>query len=245
LGKLFIKKPDILTTVFSIKYAIEKLLHSFGLQIVVPDKYYQQVNEYLNSNNLRGQLIYRKVDKRFAPAIFQESDSRMLINKLQFHPKSEYAAWLENAIRTQYNYLCVDNIAQFHSAKKALTDQGLHKNADTHEKDDRPDKIGRDQYVLGWDNKEKLLFLQKELKSLDERINIVSAKVKSLKKEQIAIEENIRNIENLLRYNNFQKLNWQKEAEQIAALEEKIRKLESTNQRLKELQSQLKEVEKE
>lgn len=227
------------------EYAIEKLLHNFALRLVVPEKYYQQVNEYVNSHNLRGRLIYNKADKRFAPNILVENEPLFLIHKLQFHTKSEYAAWVENAIQKQYDYLCVDNIAQFQIAKKALTEQGLQKNGDRHEKDDRQDKIGRDQYVLGWDNKEKLLFLQKENKVLAEKIKIMDANVSALKNKQIAIEENIKNIDTLLLYTNFQKLHWQKEVEKIAELEEKISKLESTNQRLKELQAQLKNVEKE
>lgn len=226
------------------EYAIEKLLHNFGLRLVVAEKYCHQVNEYVNNHNLRGRLIYNKVDKRFPPNILLENEPRLLINKLQFNSKSEYATWLENAIQRQYDYLCVENITQFNSAKKALTAQGLQKNGERHEKDDRQDKIGRDQYVLGWDNREKLLFIQKELKDLEEKIKMTNTKVFALKKEQEEIENNIRNLQDLLLFTNFQKINWQKEAEKIIELESKITKLESANQHLKELQAQLKEVEK-
>jgi uncharacterized protein YPO0396 len=33
--------------------AIEKILHNFALRLVVPEKYYKQVNEYVNRTNLK------------------------------------------------------------------------------------------------------------------------------------------------------------------------------------------------
>jgi uncharacterized protein YPO0396 len=38
--------------------AIERLLHSFGLSILVPDRHYAKVMEWVNRTDLRGRLIY-------------------------------------------------------------------------------------------------------------------------------------------------------------------------------------------
>ena len=39
--------------------SIERILHHFALRLIVPDKYYQQVNEYVNSHNLNGRIVYQ------------------------------------------------------------------------------------------------------------------------------------------------------------------------------------------
>ena len=33
------------------EYSIERILHNFALRLVVPEKYYKQVNEYVNGHN--------------------------------------------------------------------------------------------------------------------------------------------------------------------------------------------------
>ena len=42
------------------EYAIERILHNFALRLVVPEKYYKQVNEYVNGHNLRGRIVYQR-----------------------------------------------------------------------------------------------------------------------------------------------------------------------------------------
>lgn len=42
------------------EYAIERILHNFALRLIVPEKYYQQVNEYVNNHDLRGRIVYQR-----------------------------------------------------------------------------------------------------------------------------------------------------------------------------------------
>lgn len=42
------------------EYSIERILHNFALRLVVPEKYYKQVNEYVNGHNLRGRIVYQR-----------------------------------------------------------------------------------------------------------------------------------------------------------------------------------------
>src|SRR5690606_4599069 len=43
--------------------SIEKVLHNFALRLIVPPKYYSQVNQYVNSNNLKGRIRYDKYEE--------------------------------------------------------------------------------------------------------------------------------------------------------------------------------------
>lgn len=42
------------------EYSIERILHNFALRLVVPEKYYKQVNEYVNGHNLQGRIVYQR-----------------------------------------------------------------------------------------------------------------------------------------------------------------------------------------
>ena len=117
---------------------IEQLLHSFALRLIVPEAYYQQVNQYVRQHDLRGRIVYQRfAPKEVAPVIMQPNDEQTLWHKLDFK-KSPYRDWLESEISTRYDYLCVENLESFRLAIKAVTREGLMKNGNRHEKDDRP-----------------------------------------------------------------------------------------------------------
>ena len=119
--------------------AIERLLHNFALRLIVPTLYYQQVNRYVNANDLKGRVIYHKVDlKEVKPLIFQQIDESILPYKLEFK-NAQYTDWVKQEVYGKYDYLCTNDLEAFRMAPKALTTQGLIKNVSRHEKDDRRD----------------------------------------------------------------------------------------------------------
>ena len=126
--------------------------------------------------------------KDVAPRIFQQQDEKELINKLDFKT-SEYTEWIKNEISSKFNYLCVDDLESFRLAEKAITREGLTKNATRHEKDDRPEIRNRQQYVLGWDNKEKITVLKEEASDLDQKIKEINNRLNYLKNHQTRIRK--------------------------------------------------------
>ncbi|GHU78462.1 hypothetical protein FACS1894145_0440 [Bacteroidia bacterium] len=43
------------------EFAIEKVLYRFALQLIVPERFYHQVNQYVNDNNLKGRIVYQRI----------------------------------------------------------------------------------------------------------------------------------------------------------------------------------------
>ena len=227
--------------------AIERILHNFALRLIVPDKYYSKVNEYVNRTNLKGRIIYQRYRGFTSLANMTNKNiaENALINKLEFKPKNIYTDWLEDEINNQYSYSCVNDLKEFNVyEEKAITKEGLIKFAKgKHEKDDRPDTFRKDNYVLGWDNKDKIKLLQNE-------VNELQGKEKTALQDIRQIEQTIKNIESnkevyteLLKvFTKFDDIDWKTYAEQI--LEKEIQKsaLEKTNNRVQALQIQLKKV---
>lgn len=224
---------------------IEKILHNFALRLIVPEKYYNDVNQFVNSNNLNGRIVYHKYTETASLREFQELPQNCLLTKIEFNPKSKYSQWVEDAIFNSYNYACVSNLGEFQQYKeKAATIEGLIKSTrNKHEKDDRPHTNSRENYVLGWDNKEKMASIRELVKDLQEQ-------QKQNVKEKRDIETEIKNIEKRKLcfhdifeiFPKFDDINWEEPAKAIQEKNEKKKELETTNDKVKAMEEQLKTV---
>jgi uncharacterized protein YPO0396 len=139
--------------------ALEKLLRSVALRMLVPDRYYKKVNKYVNQQNLRARLVYEHVTEVLASqAIIPDT----VAEKLDFHPDHKLGAWAEQHIIRRYDYACLPDEKDMERYEKAITLNGLVKNGLRHEKDDRPGRNDPTQFVMGWNNeKKKAALLQK------------------------------------------------------------------------------------
>lgn len=128
------------------EYSIERILHNFALRLVVPEKYYKQVNEYVNGHNLRGRIVYQRYQGAETIREFEDRTLKAdsLLRKLEYKPMCLYLDWLEDRLFAEFNYSCVDSLADFnHLQEKAVTKEGLIKaRGGKHEKDDRPEIRG-------------------------------------------------------------------------------------------------------
>jgi len=227
--------------------SIEKILHHFALRIIVPEKYYHQVNEYVNGTNLKGRITYQRFRgfTSLANMAHKNIPSNALVNKLAFKPKSSYGDWLEDMITNQYNYACVSDLKEFNLYdEKAVTKEGLIKlGKGKHEKDDRPHISRKENFVLGWDNKEKIRLLQNELKNLQEKEKLAQTDIRQVEQAIKTLESQKESFADLFKqFTKFDDIDWKTFAEQIQEKEEQKTVLEKTNNRVQALQRQLEEV---
>lgn len=225
------------------EYAIERILHSFALRLIVPEKYYQRVNEYVNNRDLRGRIVYQRYRGIESLRNFENRQipDNSLLKKIELKPKSLYVDWLEDRLYTEFNYACVDSLADFsHISEKAVTKEGLIKSrGGKHEKDDRPETKGRSHYVLGWDNREKIAELRKEYEDLVNQQKLQKEELKRLDVQKKELEAQKEAFHDLFKYEKFDEIDWQSYAQIIQKKNEQKKKLEETNDRVKELQKQL------
>ncbi len=227
--------------------SIEKILHNFALRLIVPDKYYSKVNEYVNKTNLGGRIIYQRYRgfTSLGNLTTKNISQNSLVNKIEFKSKNPYTPWLEDVIANQYNYACVNDLSEFNRyEERAITQEGLIKfGKGKHEKDDRPHISKKENYVLGWDNKEKIAKLKKDL------IAIQTSQVTN-KKDLTTINTLIKSLGTLKddcfsifsTYTKYDDIDWQTHANQIQDKEDAKKTLEATNNRVQALQKQLSKV---
>ncbi|WP_298269492.1 ATP-binding protein [Geobacter sp.] len=218
--------------------AIEKVLHNFALRLIVPEKYYKDVNRYVNDTNLRGRIVYHRVKpERFLNDLIPQPEDS-LFSKIEIRRDSPYAEWVENRIRTDYDYLCTDDLDIFSECDKGVTSQGLVKNRSRHEKDDRPHVLTRDNYVLGWDTKEKIRHTREVLKELDRKIKAANQELDQLKRHQARLSAEKEALIAFRQFDTFAEIDWQSIAIKIQKLEQDKALLEKSSDRINELKRQ-------
>ena len=137
--------------------AAERLLRSFALSILVPDEHYHAVSGWIDGQHLRERVVYYRVP---APALASraappEPGRGTLAAKLEVKD-TDFAPWLERELASRADAECVQTMAEFRRATRAVTKAGQIKGGFRHEKDDRFRIDDRSRYVLGWSNERKI-----------------------------------------------------------------------------------------
>lgn len=227
--------------------SIEKILHNFALRLVVPEKYYRQVSLFVNGHDLQGRIVYQRYENTTSLTSFQfrEYNENSLIEKIEFNPKSIYSEWVKDVIIENYNYICVDDLDEFYRyGEKVVTKEGLIKSThNKHEKDDRPHINHRENYVLGWDNKEKIAAIREFVKQLQAEQKDAIQKIRGIEAKIAEIGKRKDSFNDIFKlYTRFEEINWEETARTIQEKKEEKEKLEAANCKVKELQEQLQKV---
>ncbi|HUW97322.1 MAG TPA: ATP-binding protein [Acidiferrobacter sp.] len=222
--------------------AAERLLHNFGLSLLIPDAHYAAVSAWVDKTDLRGRLVYFRVRKS-TPNPLPDLHRDSLVRKLEVRPDSPFYDWLERELAQRFDFACCATQEQFHRETRAMTRAGQTKSAgDRHEKDDRHRLDDRSRYILGWTNTAKIAALESSARKLEAQVADWGALVAKIKTEQGAVQERLQVLSRLEEYGDFRELNWQLVATEVAQLAEERQRLESTSDALKQLTEQLKAV---
>ncbi len=222
--------------------AIERLLHNFGLSLLVPESQYERVSYYVERTRLKGRLVYyRTRPERGRPP---RPAPNALCRKLRIRSESPFYEWLESWLARHFDHICCEEMETFRRLPKAITHHGQIKSGGRrHEKDDRHRLEDRSRYVLGWSNEEKIQALAAEQDRLAERMIRLAAGINDLSSQLSAIEKHRDSARDLLNIDIFDEIRWQKTAREIQSLQDEKRRIEESSDRLKDLRTQLRMVE--
>ncbi|RJQ63107.1 MAG: ATP-dependent exonuclease SbcCD, C subunit-like protein [Desulfobacteraceae bacterium] len=223
--------------------AAERLLHNFGLSLLVPEHLYAPVAEWVDRTHLSGRLVYFRVrDERAAGALSLHPQS--LAAKLAVKPDSEFCGWLEQELGRRFDYACCETLEQFRREQQAITRAGQIKSGgQRHEKDDRHSIDDRSRYVLGWSNEPKIAALTGQAEKLEQTMQGIAGRLSELQQELQRLDARKTALLQLGEFRDFNELDWQSIAQTIADLESEKKALEATSDVLHTLCRQLEELE--
>ena len=139
----------------------------------------------------------------------------------------------------------MDDLDEFYRyGEKVVTKEGLIKSThNKHEKDDRPQINRRENFVLGWDNKEKIAAIKEIVRGLqdDQKQNAndireINTKIKEIGKRKDCFDDIFK------LFTKYEEINWEETARTIQEKKEEEESLEAANSKVKELQEQLQKV---
>lgn len=219
--------------------AAERLLRGFGLSLLVPDRHYKAVAEWVDRNQLRGRLVYFHV-RQARPGALPELHRDSLVRKLSVKPDSPFFDWLERELAHRYDVACCATQEQFRREARAITRAGQLKDpSGRHEKDDRRRIDDRSQYVLGWSNTAKIAALEDNARQLELRLGAAAVEIGKLQDQRRALQQRIDALSRLEEFADFRELDWAALAAEIERLRDEYRLLESASDALRQLNAQL------
>lgn len=223
--------------------AIERLLHGFGLSLLVSEDHYHRVAAWVDRTHLRGRLVYYRVRPPREQRL-PELHAHSLVRKLVIQPESEHYPWLERELAHRFDHACCDDLTAFRREKQAITRSGQIKTAgERHEKDDRHRIDDRSRYILGWSNEAKIFALEEQATEIERRAQAAAARVAEKQAEQRGLDERVNRLYELLAYADFRQLDAGSLVVEIERLSEERRSLEAESDTLRALQAQLADLE--
>jgi uncharacterized protein YPO0396 len=220
--------------------AIERLLHNFGLSLLVPEHLYAQVSHYVDRTHLRGRLVYFRVREADARRVGRSPEPDSLVRKVRIKPDSSFYPWLEAQLRERFDYICCDDLDRFRRLPRTITRSGQIKSGgQRHEKDDRRSIHDRSHYILGWSNEEKIRALEAKKRELEAQAQRVADCLADLGKQQQDQRGRRDAVRDLLKFEDYGDIHWAPLARRIQTLQEEKTEIERSSDMLQALHNQL------
>lgn len=207
--------------------AAERVLRSFGLSLLVPDKHYRVVSEWINDHHLRSRLVYYRVPRTVAPAAQPGTGAQLLVSRLEI-ADTDFYPWLERELAHRAGYECVETMDQFRRADRAVTKSGQVKGSGgRHEKDDRRRIDDRSTYVLGWSNERKIDSLLDQATKLQRRLNELAEERDRLDGQLARTKERRDVLTKLSEFRDYAVLDWSAMVTKVADLTAEKQRIEA------------------
>lgn len=180
--------------------AVERLLHSLAVTILVPERLYPQVSRAVEARHWGTRISYERVRdtaRHHEPPVRPGDGARTVLSVLRL-TESPFQDWLRHRIERSHPHVLVDDIADLARHERALTRAGQIKNRDHHLKDDRFRIDDRSRWIIGTDNMELLELRGAELQTTKAALTREQTALGDLERERRDLEGRQRALDTLL-----------------------------------------------
>jgi uncharacterized protein YPO0396 len=223
--------------------AAERVLRGFGLSLLVPERHYAAVSDWVEHEHLRGRLVYYRVPTRPEPARPPRS-AHPLADVIEVKD-GPLAAWLRAEVLARADLERVETTAQFRRAERAVTRAGQVKGGrNRHEKDDRFRIDDRRNYVLGWSPEAKIDALLEIAGELGRRRKALATRDENLRSGERQLHSRGAALDRVAGVTAFEELDWAGLVRQIDELAAERDRLTGASGELARLQGLLTDASK-
>ncbi|MEZ3160591.1 ATP-binding protein [Microbacterium sp. BWT-B31] len=218
--------------------AAERVLRGFALSLLVSQQHYARVSQWVNDNRLNAHLVYLRVPERRVRTIAATHSEPRLLDAVMVEPGS-FEDFLRAELERRADHVLAASVTQLQQEDRAVTVQGLIRDRDRHEKDDRRAATDPRSWVLGRGSAEKLAALEAELAVHDEGLADIERALAAVDTDVAALAARGQALAALEQYPSWQALDVTAAQAQLAALEDERRTLVAGSSRLVAIDEQL------
>ena len=229
--------------------SIERLLHNFGVSLLVPERHYQQVARWVNGRRLvdsdgkGARLQFHRVPKE-SPRVFTAANAREVAGRLNFRDEHPLARWVACEVQSAFPHVCCRDTAELESEGHGITREGLIRNGTRHIKDDRRALGSRRDYVLGWSPERKIQALKEQLAEDAKALAEAKAAESKARREAANYQQRAAKIQASEALESFASIDYSVEQSRLTELAEQRRELENASHKRAALKRQLDEAQK-
>lgn len=217
--------------------ALERLLHGFGISLLIPRHHYGQIIQWMEKHSLKQRLVYFSADDDEEPVSFDDLSEDAACRKLLLRRDSKFYGWLTSELKQRFNHVCCESVNDFKREKFALTKRGQVKlGGRRHEKDDRFDIDDRRRYVLGFSNLKKIQALESELEDLLVEERRIQREISNLKGKRKQCLERQKAVDLLKETKEFSYIDAQGMAAIVKEKEDRMKALREQNSVYRDLE---------
>lgn len=223
--------------------AIERVLRGFALSILVDEDHYAALSAHVNEVDLGRKLVYLRATRPDTPQA-RALPPNSLVLKLNVQAGS-FADWLRADLRKRFDYDCVESIRAFRAApERALTREGqVRHSRSRHEKDDSSRIDERRNWVLGFDNREKLALYEQQERELKAKVGALESQLTTLRNQTTERAKRLLHCQTLVNL-QWQEIDVLPVVERIAAIDRQLKSIGEGNAALRKIDERLREQDK-
>lgn len=226
--------------------AIERLLRTFALSLLVPENHYERVTRLINRTHwgLRLQYFRAPADAPQTSPVPSSRAARQVSDRLVFREHA-LGSWVAAEIRRAFPHVCCANEQELGAHAYGLTREGLSRSGSRHVKDDRRHVDDATNYVLGWSVEDKLRALYARLEEAQKAQATASESAQRAGREVAESDRKLNAIDAVIAVATFADIDLDGAHREVLRLKRQHSELEQSSERRLELKRQLAEIERE
>lgn len=214
--------------------ALERLLHNFGVSLLVPERHYQRVARWVNGRRLTNaagdgiRLQFHRVPQESARAVAQPN-TRSVSSRLNFRDEHPLSRWVAGEVQASFPHTCCRDTTELERERFGVTKDGLIRNGTRHVKDDRRALGSHRDYVLGWSPERKIQALEKQFAENTNAMATAVTAEKTARKEGVNFQQRAMKVDAASALEGFAAIDFSAEQARLAELAEQRKELEKSS----------------
>ena len=223
--------------------AAERLFRPLALTMLVKNEHLEAVANYIQKQDLEGKFSFLNLDNQLVTkekTKEKKLEEYSILQKIEIKKGSDFTTSLDGFLRQNYNYRCVEGVAELNRHELAINEHNLIKAAKTYRKDDEIKQ--KEQFILGWDNKEAVLLAQRNAKVTEGNLQEINRQIRQNKTQRADLQARRDTLTRLLNFEIFAEIDYKSSAKTAQELKAQKDDLSKSSNQLQTLQGQLKSV---